>query len=500
MNPIHAVPNSPFVDPFSKPEQLSRLLAQGGQGYTPTDGFHIYTELRTTQRVQAAEDERRAASYVKALTDYVNFGATAASVFKVTLLEAQGEVLHFFKEGPRNRQSLIEAIQFVHVFTKEAYAELRNDLGNDWQGLASSLDGGNTVVLRHANYSCSSAISLAPSANRPAKRLLYGGTKAGHLDIHKDSAALLSLRPSSGDWHELNLRDRESIPYGDEVRDAGFGQQLNEAIRNYRREVRAAASERISISEARNFSTGTPIISAPQRVIASSVRCDLDGFSRMVEIAFSPNTQSITLPVIVQMFLEILRFGDHMLRTTQGAVQLPWAGDCATTIIPDLDSSGAGNRPRWLEFAIRWQQEFDKGAGGLSERTRSILVRNSARWAIGGCHGDKGLNILAPVVAQSRTFLIGVGWPVFMSLNAQNLGAGDDVVTRKEDYDDLDAAAQSCFKRVAHDQDYWKSNKLTQDRLVKGAIEIGKASRQSPEDYLAKISTIQIPSPRPHCE
>lgn len=488
-------PGQKSFDPFVTPSTLARILQQGGQGYTPTDGFHIYTELRTTQRVQAAEDEKVAASYVKALGDYVNIGASAASVFGVTLLEAQGEVLHFFKEGARTRENFIKAIQFVYIFTREAYSELRGELGNDWQGLASSLDGGQTVILRHSNYSSSSAISLAPSANRPAKRLLYGGTKAKHLDVYRESALLLGLRPTSGDWHEMSLA-RETLPFAEEVADSGLGRQLNEAVLNYRREVRAAMSDRLPISDARSFAGATPTVTAPVRLRACSVRCDLDGFSKIIEDAFARGT----IADVVKMFLEILAFGDHMLRTTPGAIQLPWAGDCATTIIPDGVGGGIQAQPQWLEYSMRWQLEFDRSAGSLSERTVSFLNRQRARWAAGGCHGDTGLAILAPIAAQGRIFLIAVGWPVCMSLDAQNLGKGDEIVTSREDYTKLDGAAQSLFRQTVEHREFFNAGALKKEKLKSAAIDAGRSTKPNPADFLARAATISVPSPKPYFE
>lgn len=496
MNPSSfPTPGQHPVDHFAAPSKLAHILQQGGQGYTPTDGFHIYTELRTTQRVQAAEDERVAASYVKSLGDYVNIGASAASVFGVTLLEAQGEVLHFFKEGARTRENLIKAIQFVFLFTREAYSELRGGLDTEWQGLASSLDGGQTVILRHSNYSSSSAISLAPSANRPAKRLLYGGTKARHLDIYKDSAELLGLRPTSGDWYEMSLI-RETLPFGEEVADAGLGEQLNEAVRNYRREARAAMADSLPVADARNFAGIMPAITTPVRLRACSVRCDLDGFSKIVENAFATGTIAKT----VKMFLEILAFGDHMLRTTPGAIQLPWAGDCATTIVPDGAGNSVAAQPMWLEFSMRWQRQFNAGTGELSEKTVNFLKQQSARWAAGGCHGDSGLAILAPISAQGRVFLIAVGWPVCMSLEAQNLGKGDEIITRGEDYTKLDGAAQSLFRQTTEHRDFWKTKELTDEKLRQAAVEAGRSKKPNPSDYLARVSTISVAAPKPYLE
>jgi hypothetical protein len=45
------------------------------------------------------------------------------------------------------------------------------------------MDHGDSIIVRRGNASNSSAVSLGPSANRPAKRLLYGKTPAGHAEI-----------------------------------------------------------------------------------------------------------------------------------------------------------------------------------------------------------------------------------------------------------------------------------------------------------------------------
>ena len=85
-----------------------------------------------------------------------------------------------------------------------------------------------------------------------------------------------------------------------------------------------------------------------------------------------------------------------------------------------------------------------------------------------------------------------------MSLDAQNLGQGDDIVTRKEDYQHLDGAAQCVFKQVSTDTDFWKARELTQDKLRKAAVEVGKSPSSKSQEFLARASTISVPPARPY--
>src|SRR5262249_25610977 len=144
------------------------------------------------------------------------------------------------------------------------------------------------------------------------------------------------------------IRDAQVLPFSNEVPDTGLGTRFQEAIRNYRGGRMFNFGARIPISERLQFANGIPQIQAPHRVTACSVRCDLDGFSAMVQKAFSEGPAAVMR--IAHMFAEILEFGDQVTRLFPGAIQLPWAGDCATIVIPGTSSNSSGS-PNWLEFA-----------------------------------------------------------------------------------------------------------------------------------------------------
>jgi len=162
---------------------LPQLLQPGGIGFHQTQGFHIYCELRPTSKLKFAENDADALKYVQVIEEFVNHGVQAAGPFNVALLELQENVLHFYKESELTIDSAIEAIQFVFIFTSTLYEELKPDLKDGWDGFASCMAHGPAIIVRHESIGNSSAVSLGPSACRPAKQLLYGKTPAGCVDV-----------------------------------------------------------------------------------------------------------------------------------------------------------------------------------------------------------------------------------------------------------------------------------------------------------------------------
>ena len=182
-----------------------------------------------------------------------------------------------------------------------------------------------------------------------------------------------------------------------------------------------------------------------------------------------------------------------MLETTFGAVQLPWAGDCATTFIPD--DTTPGGPPAWLDFCIRWQSFSADSGGSISPAARRAIGR--AKWAIGACRGARGLVLTAPIKAGDRLFRIGAGWPVFTSLDAQNAGRSDEIVIHADDYGRLSTVLRKVFTKM-QETEYWKGTKLTHEKLTAAATEAGETTSSEAVAFLAKEQTIQIPRSRPH--
>lgn len=454
--------------PFGLASGLPYLLNQGGTGFYSTKGFHIYCELRPKSNLEFAEDDARALRYVQTIEEFTNHGIQAATPFKVALLELQGNVLHFYKEAELNIDTAREAIQFVFLFTTTLYEALKPQLGDDWDGFASCMEHGPSIIVRHNSIGCSSAVSLGPAANSPAKQLLYGKTPAGCVDVPSGWAKALG-GSASGNWFTINLRNREMFPFVTAMENAELRRQLQAAIQAFR-----ADSTRSKIST----------IAKANKIQGACVQADLDGFSAVVKQAFESGQKEIES--VAFGFAKVLEFGDFMRQSTPGTRALPWAGDRAPTIVP---------KNVWLDFSMRWQS-FASGTPESQQRGWGNLFKN-VKWSIGGCHGKTGSNIVVPIRAQGRDFLVATGWPMAVSMEAQNVGKADDIVTSKTDYDEFDAATKSLFSKVTG-TDFWKTTNITSDKIKRAGIELGKSQPPSSSDYLSKYSTIQVPSPRPH--
>jgi hypothetical protein len=447
---------------------LPRLLEQGGIGFDETRGYHIYCELRPASDIEFANDDTKALKHVQIIEEFTNHGVQSAAPFKVTLLELQGNVLHFYKEAELSYDSAVEAIQFVFLFTTTLYEELKPELGNDWVGFASCMAHGPAIVLRHEGGGCSSIVSLGPAANRPAKQLLYGKTPASCVDVPGGWAKMLGVA-GVGDWYTVNLRDREQLPFASGLLNENLRSQQLERIRAFR-----GAKDRARVNT----------ISKANRIQGVAVQADLDGFSATVQKAFVEGAAAVER--VALGFAKILEFGDYMRQSTPNATALPWAGDRAPTLVPKLN---------WLDFSLRWQ-EF-AGDSAESKRNSWAKLFSGVSWAIGACHGRTGSSILVPIQAQGRRFWVAAGWPVAVSMEAQNLGKGGDIVIHNHDYNELDAATKRLFSKITGTE-FWKTTSITRDKISRAAIEIGKSKEPSPADYLSKLPSIQVPKPRPH--
>jgi hypothetical protein len=145
---------------------------------------------------------------------------------------------------------------------------------------------------------------------------------------------------------------------------------------------------------------------------------------------------------------------------------------------------------KWQGFAAGTPEAKARGWGGIFQ---------NVKWAVGASHGAAGMNVVAPIQAQGRSFLVGAGWPVGTSLDAQNLGKGGDIVIHHVDYKDSDGPTRKQFEKVK-DTEFWKTSNLTSEKLRKAAVTVGQSAIPMGEDYLAKYHSIQVPSPRPHLQ
>jgi len=473
------------------PVGLQELLGGSKEGYAWTHGIHLYSELRPVEGLQVAETEDAAQRFLQAIEDYTHAGIQAAALFEADLLEVQGTVLHFHLEGNLDQVAFKRAMAFSHIFTKVLYEELADEMDDEWNGFAICMDHGPAIIVRHGHTSSSSAISLSEAANRPAKRLLYGRTEAGHAEYPERWHG-----KESGAWLAVNLRDRDKAPFLREVENADLEARFRQTVREYQRQRRANPA----------IMAGIPVVKAnamvdaggynadrPLRVKAFCMRADLDGFSRQVKAAFQQGQEAVE--AVAQGFIRIMQFGDFFERRHPGSIRLPWAGDCATFIFPvnaDLNSFRGKN---WIEVVEQWQSFASATAEGKQNRWGKVF--SDVSWAIGMTYEGDGNCLVAPIHTLERKFLIAAGAPLGVALNAQNSGKGDDTVIHSSDHRALYAPVRKLFQKV-EGTEFWRGHRLSMDKVVQAMVEAGTS--ENVQTYAEKLASVAfLPQPQPHC-
>ncbi|MDA1277976.1 MAG: hypothetical protein O2960_28610, partial [Verrucomicrobia bacterium] len=310
---------------------LGELLRHKGDGYAWAKGVHLYSELRPVENLEIAQSDEAARKYLHVIEEYTHAGIAAASLFGLELMELQGNVLHFHKDGEDIEEVAIAALQFSHIFTKVLYETLAEDLGDDWHGFAICMDHGDSVIIRRGNASNSSAVSLGPSANRPAKRLLYGKTQAGHAEIPGHWAASIVGTPCRNAWFTINLRDRDELSILSYFENAELESQLRVILNDYRlnRTRMANRSQPLVLVNASDlvdqgdFSTDRPL-----RMRAFCMHVDLDGFSSIVERAFARGEDAVEAIAkgFIKMALRVLEWVNSSRKAALSQCKWAWEG------------------------------------------------------------------------------------------------------------------------------------------------------------------------------
>jgi hypothetical protein len=476
---------------------LSDLLRQKANGYAWAKGVHLYSELRPVAGIQTAESDEAARKYLSLIEEYAHAGLAAANLFGLELLELHGNVLHFHKDGEDVEEAAEAALRFGYIFTKVLNETLADDMGEDWHGFAICLDHGESVIVRRGSSSNSSAISLGPSANRPAKRLLYGKTPAGHAEIPGRWVQKLLGRPCRDAWFALNLRDRDHLPILSSFENAALEGQLRHVLNTYRthRALMANRTQNFALVEASdlidqgNFSTDQPM-----RMRAFCLRADLDGFSSLVASAFAQGEAAVE--AIAKGFIKILEFGDYFEKWHYGAVRMPWAGDCVSFLIPPTGVLDAFRGKDWIALVEEWQSFAANTPDGRKHQWAGIFSKVS--WSIGMTFAGDGCCMVAPVSALSRKFLIGAGAPLAIAEEAQNFGKGGETLIHNTDYQAAYPIVRTLFSKMPGTE-FWRGTEITLKKVRDAALEAGKSDNASKIEIVEKAATISIPQPRPYC-
>lgn len=440
-------------------------------GFAPATGYHIYCELRPVAAFEAADDGD-AEDYVAVIEDYVRMGEEAARSYGLVLLELQGRVLHFFREGAETPENTNDVLDFSHEFTQSAYSQLRTDMKERWHGFATAFDHGDCILINERTQHTTSTVSLGPSANRPAKRL-FSPSPAGHVSA--PTRLVRHIQDSKEEWVDINLRNRIQSPSKAHRLMEKFA-ALQHLPRND-----AARITNFTARQGENILHWTP--ENPLRVIGSAVRCDLDGFTKIIQNAFAAGDHQVAQ--VARSFKELMEYAEIVASAHQPCIMLPWAGDCITFLLPDTNELNV-RIPRWLDFCMDWLASEVNGSA--SPLTRSITMK-PVKWGIGAARGYAGNLVVASTRVQANRFMIAAGWPSSTAKSAQESAKGGEVAIQVEDHQQLNGAAKALFEQKNGDN-FWVSSQVSREELKRRASTIGAVSNSpiiAPESD-AKIS------------
>lgn len=425
-------------------------------GFFPATGYHIYCELRPVEAFESAEDDKRISKFVRVIDRYAQLGEEAANQRGLVMLELQGRVLHFFFAGEATEANTNAVIDFVHEFTQSAYDDLREEMGDQWHGFAAAFDHGQCILLNHTSQQTLSTVSLGPSANNPAKRL-FKKCPAGHVSA--PSRLVRHITPARDEWTDINLRDRLTSP-------SRSGASLAESFSKIAHLARKDddAIQNFSAAQGQNILRFSP--NKPLRITGSVIRFDLDGFSALVEWAFSGGESAIVL--LAQGFKTVMDYAEIVATAHQPCLMLPWAGDCATFVLPDLENV-VQPLPRWMAFCNDWM------AGEVNRHKSPVAhdaVLKGTKWGAGAAHGKTGKLVAATSIVQAHAFLYAVGAPQVTAKDAQESVKGDQLAIDSDDYAQLTSSLKQMFD-FRNDEEYWVCVKPSDEKLKRVAAIAG---------------------------
>jgi hypothetical protein len=477
--------------------------AEGVQ-FSDVTGFHIYGDLRLRLRLAAAEEARNADKYLDILEQYAQIAEGCCAPSGATLLEVQGERLHFLLPAAvTDAASIKQLLAFSIALTNTIYDQVKPKAGGDWDGFALAADHGRAIVIATGRAGDDSVVSLGDAANRPAKRLARTPAVAsGHLALRTPVIAKSPLLVAGGAYREsdvwVDINVKNPPDYLQPVVNYALQNQITESAAAG---ARAAKQQRgvIRLASATDLADHATI-DEPVEVQAICIRADLDNFTRQVQQAFATGNETV-IRSLVERFLVIMDFPDEFRRKiNRTVISLPWAGDCATQILP-LNDGESWDRLRKTLPAVAALVWHDSN-GQTEDRMREIRTAMSgARWALGVAGGDEeegscGRMLIANIQTEKRKYRVASGWNVRRSLDAQQAEnvVADDTVLPIPDYDGLNTEYQRAFKELRASSTF---RCATLDALKNAQQNQIKAVSTTKPSVLPNITLGTIPASKP---
>lgn len=496
VDPVNAVSSSELLAKVRSKRTLDEFVAAPSTLplVAPTTGFHVYADITLNLNLAAAEDTAAADRYIRVLREYANIASVAAQISGASLLEVQGERLHFLIEEAVS-QSLPSAegwaqlLALAHTIVELAYERIEPLAKDDWRGCKVAADYGRAILLT-STCGGGSVVSLGPAANNPAKKLNWGGgVRAEHLAFPGRLGSTLPHGDVERGWRQINVRTPSQ-----ELRNR-FNIDLTQSVRQ--RLADKPASHNIAFSVQRNVqqlfqALEKNSLAQPYQVQAFCFRADLDGFSKQVEGAFEEGP--IAILELAYRFSAILDCPKKFAESINARViELPWAGDCATVLLVPSEGESFNSARSYMpaQAACKWHEELSTYIG-RSSRTPSL------KWVVGVAAGDEsegsdGQMLVEELVADGRRFRVIAGWPARRSNDAyqsENTLAGYTVLT-KIDLRHLAPAIAEKFHELNADFSYARRNDL-------GVGIMARSDEANVTNLVGSKSVLTLPKPKPY--
>lgn len=380
-----ALPNLKEARAAHGSSEIQGNVAQG-------TGWHLYPDLRIHSHYVCDPDASKRQQTMKALVKLGQVSLAVATKFGGQLLEHQGQRTHLWipcSNTPEGQRQILSALLEIDYLVRMHVQPL---IPSGWKSYASSADFGPTVFVRSADLNGGdSIVSLSPAANRPAKVLFQLTDGEIWLAGQKHNARALSAAFGT-----------EQRATADPATVAGNFSQVDA----FRGEAMVKFAKEHHIAK-----------DSLEPCLGYVFRADIDGFSALIQGAFSRPTDMKT---VVAGFIAASRNVKTYAESTPIAafVQLPWAGDCCTlvAVVEDHAEYRVARESTIVEVAV----EFEAQCG---TKMLSPLLGNVA-WAYsvagGDAHGNQIGNLLiANITLGSRTFMVGAGKGIRRSLDAE---------------------------------------------------------------------------------
>lgn len=485
-----------FKDLFAAPATLleKSVLTEGELSFADETGYHIYGELRLCLSLSASTDTTNAKKFLEIIQAYAAITTACASVIGAEILEVQGERLHILLPGEASGRNVHSVLAFCSEWTRLLYEQVAPLAGKDWQGFASAVDQGRAILIKTGPQPNGSVVSLGSPANRPAKRLNRGITRAGYLSIPTELLDLVEAPKDRAAWQEVNMLEPP-----DYVKTGMSQSETNKLQEAATTSFERKALERLDVLYADKTVLKDILekgVTTGLKVQGLYFRADLDGFTEEVREAFNDGENGIR--ELVERFVALMGYADQFSsKLDRQVIKLPWAGDCANMIILKMNTETfeimkTDTAPL---TAAEWHDQ--RKGFSIEERTWKELM-GKAEWVVGIAGGDAeegadGHLLVAPISAGRRTFLIAVGWGARRSLDAQSLDEAQprDTIIPAVDYKALDSIYRKLFQPLT--SIFYRASKLSKERVRAVAM----SASEDNQEKVPQVNVI-IPKPQPY--